>query len=986
MLRKILLSFTMVLLGYSFMFAQTGSVKGKVLDGSGEPLIGANVFIKGTTTGTITDIDGNYIVSSVPVGQQTIVASFIGYSNVELPATINEGQETVLDFTMQEDITALDELVVIGYGTVKKDDATGSVSTVSVDDFNQGNITSPQDLIVGKTAGVVITNNGGAPGSGSTIRIRGGSSLSASNDPLIIVDGVPISNENMGGSSNILSFINPNDIETFTVLKDASATAIYGSRASNGVIIITTKKGKTGKPLKVSYNGSMSVAQPISFVDVYTGDQFRQIAADNTDLFDENVYDLLGDANTDWQDEIFRSAFSHDHNISLTGSYNWLPYRVSVGFTDQKGILENTDMKRVTGAVSLDPSLLDDMLKVNVNAKIMNTNNNFGETGAIGSAVAMDPTQTVRNDTASQFDGYFQWPSFGANLGTANPVEQAMAADNKSNVFRFVGNVQLDYTMPFLPDLKANLNVAKDYTDGTGHNNRPLTSTTNVRSIDSRLTDYNNTYTNDLLDFYLSYNKDLGGIHNINAMGGYSWQHFQREGDNYARSYGDSIVQDSSYFITENYLVSFFGRANYSLMNKYLLTGTVRYDGSSRFAEGNQWGLFPSAAFAWKINKEAFLENVTVLSDLKLRLGWGITGQQAISDNNYPAQTLYVVARPGSYYPIDGEFLPTLRPNSYDPNIKWEETVTQNIGFDYGFLEDRITGTIDIYKRVTNDLINTVTVPSGSNFSNRVTTNIGSLENKGVEFAITGVAISKPDMSLDISYNFTYNKNEITKLLQSDDPSYLGNLHGNAFTGQNQVDRVGEAARSFFVNKQVYDQNGKPIEGLYEDLTGEGGIVANDNNDKYVFHNPAPDYTMGFSVRFAYKNFDISSSARANVGNYVFNMVAAGSSYDQMQQIGYWRNMPTYLDETNFRVRQFPSDYFVSNASFLKVDNISAGYNFDQLGDNLNLRVNFTIQNVLTITKYEGLDPEVNDGTNPGIDNNFYPRPRTYTLGLSLNF
>ncbi|MCU4165797.1 SusC/RagA family TonB-linked outer membrane protein [Carboxylicivirga caseinilyticus] len=955
--------------------AQEMTVTGVVTDASdGMPLPGVTVAVKGTTTGTITTPDGAYTLK-VSKGQ-TLVFSFIGYKNVE---TIIESQSQI-NIALEEDVIGMDEVVVIGYGTVKKDDATGSVVAISSKDFNKGNITSPQDLLVGKASGVSITSSGGAPGSGSTIRIRGGSSLNASNDPLIIIDGVPISNDNVSGSSNILSFINPNDIETFNVLKDASATAIYGSRASNGVIIITTKQGKKGQNLKFSYSGNVAVSTPINYIDVYSGDEFRQIAWDKRELFDEEVYNLLGSANTDWQKEIFRTAISTDHNVSASGAFKNLPYRVSIGYTDQQGILENTDMQRFTGSLNLNPSFFNNSLKLNANAKIMSTKHNFGDEGAIGSAINMDPTQSIKDGNADT-DGYFQWPTYGANLGTPNPVEQAMAVDNKSDILRFVGNVQFTYELPFLSGLKANLNLATDYADGTGHNNRPVTSPSTLTTpFTGKLNTYNSTVKNNLLDFYLGYNKILNENHRLDATAGYSWQHFEREGDSYTEGIADNVAPVTDSYITENYLVSFFGRANYTLKERYLLTGTVRYDGSSRFAN-NPWGLFPSAAFAWKIKEESFLQDVDFISDMKLRLGWGVTGQQDIG-SDYPAQALYREAREGAYYMINGQWLPTLRPDSYDPDIKWEETTTQNIALDFGFMNNRLRGSVDLYKRVTEDLLNEVTIPSGSNFSNTLLTNVGSLENRGVEVSLDWVAISTPDMSLNIGANFTYNKNEITKLLLTDDPDYIGILYGDAFTGQKQVTRVGDAAYSYFVNKQVYDTNGNPIEGMYVDISGNGGTVNGDNEDKYLYHNPAPDYLLGFSFRFNYKDFDLSASTRANIGNYVYNQVAAGASYDQMQQIGYWKNMPKYLSETQFVKRQFTSDYFVENASFFKVDNISAGYNFKALQDKLDLRLSFTVQNLLTITNYSGLDPEVNGG----IDNNFYPRPRTFTLGLNMNF
>ena len=965
----------------SAVFGQQITVTGTVTDAlEGITLPGVNVLVKGTTMGTTTSADGEYSIQVAP--DAVLVFSYIGYLEQEIPVN----NRNTIDVALEVDVLEIAEVVTIGYGTAKKDDLTGSVAAVSAKDFNRGTITSPQELLVGKTAGVVVTTSGGAPGSGSTIRIRGGSSLNASNDPLIIIDGVPIDNNNVSGSSNFLDFVNPNDIETFTVLKDASSTAIYGSRASNGVIIIETKKATEGSPLTVRYDGRTSIASAISYTDVFSGDQIRQIAYDKADLYGPETFRLLGSENTNWQDEIFRTAVSHDHSLSVSGAYKTLPYRFSAGYTDENGILKNTDMQRVTAALSLDPTFLDGSLKANLKLKGMSTRNNFGDAGAIGSAVNMDPTQPVIDPTPST-DYYYQWGSYGANLGTPNPVEQAMAVDNRSTVNRIMGNLILNYDAPFLPGLVANLNVATDYSHGEGHNNRPVTSPSVLTSpLNGRLSNYSSTNQNSLLDFYMNYVKEIPEAEsNFDATAGYSWQHFQREGDNYTRGIVDENnpyqVTDSSAYITENYLVSFFGRANYSFKSRYLLTATVRFDGSSRFAEGNKWGVFPSAAFAWKINEEPFLNNVTEISDLKLRLGWGITGQQDIG-NDYPAQATYVLSSPGSYYPIGGEYMPTLRPNAYDPDIKWEETTTYNAGIDVGLFNNRFTGTVDVYHRVTNDLLNTVVVPSGSNFSNTLLTNVGSLQNRGLEVSLNAAVLSKKDLNLTVGANFTYNVNEITKLLITEDPDYIGILYGDAFTGQKQVTRVGHPAYSFFLNKQIYDSDGNPIEGLYEDLSGEGGVVNGDNDDKYIYHNPVADYLMGLTVRFNYKNFDALASARASIGNYVYNQVAAGASYDQMYQIGYWKNFPTSLAETGFVKRQFTSDYFVENASFMKLDNVSVGYTFDNVIDDIDARISITSENLITITNYSGLDPEVPGG----IDNNFYPRPRTFMLGISLTY
>jgi TonB-linked SusC/RagA family outer membrane protein len=985
MKKRIFTLLSLILLGFlvtGALYAQGSRITGKITDAAdGSALIGVTIQVKGTTIGELSDANGNYSIAADQ--NATLIFSYIGY----LPQDIPVNGRSTINVSMTLSLEKLGDVVVIGYGTVKKSDATGSIIAVSSKDFNKGAITTAQGLLIGKTPGVVITNSGGAPGAGATIRVRGGSSLNASNDPLIIIDGVPIDNANVAGSSNFLSFMNPNDIETFTVLKDASATAIYGSRASNGVILITTKKGTAGSKMSITYDGNTSVSTAVKYTDVYTGDELRQIALNHQTLFGVQNLSLLGPYNTNWQKEIFRTAISHDHNLSVTGSYKTLPYRASVGYTDQNGILKNTDMKRLTGSISLDPSFFKDNLKISLNAKAMTTNNNFGDAGALGSAINMDPTQPVKDgNTAS--DGYFQWSNYGANLGTPNPVEQLLAIDNKAVVNRIIGNIQFNLKIPYIPGLKANLNLATDYTKSTGHNNRPTTSPgTLTGTYWGRLSDYNAKNTNDLLDFYLNYTKDLSSISSkIDMTAGYSWQHFKKEGGHYNRGNYDAThpyqKPDSiPYTITENYLVSFFGRLNYTLLDRYLLTVTVRDDGSSRFAKGNQWGLFPSAALAWKLKNESFLQNVNILSDLKLRIGWGLTGQQDIG-GDYPAQARYVIASTGSYYMIGGEYLPTLRPNTYDPTIKWEETDTKNLGLDFGFLKDRITGSVDIYKRVTTNLLNTVTIPSGSNFSNTLLTNVGSLENKGLEASLNLTPILTEEMSLTFGFNLTYNANKILKLLISDDPKFIGVLYGDAFTGQKQVTRVGYPAYSYFVNKQVYDQSGFPIEGLYVDLSGQGGTVNGNNSDKYIYHNPAPDYLIGMSARFSWKNLDVSASARGSIGNYAYNQNASGASYDQMYQIGYFKNFPTFLSDTRFVKRQYTSDYFVNNASFLKLDNLSAGYRFENIYQKLSARISLTAQNLVTVTKYKGIDPEVPGG----IDNNFYPRPRTFMLGISLTY
>ena len=993
---NVLILLLSLLLG-NFAMAQQSVLSGKVSDSSsGESLPGVSIVVKGTTNGTISNVDGGFTLS---VNQGDVIQfSFVGFKTQEL---VFAGQKNV-SIKLSIDNEELDEVVIIGYGQVKKSDATGAVSTVSSKDFNKGGITSPQDLILGKSAGTVITSSGGEPGSGSTIRIRGGSSMSASNDPLIIIDGFPVSNSGISGLANPLSTINPNDIETFTVLKDASATAIYGSRASNGVILITTKKGVVGKPMKVEYNATLSVNTIPSYMDVMSGDEFRSMAYD---LASQGAVGLsmtslnrLGTQNTNWQKEIYQNAFAHDHNVNISGGYKSMPYRVSIGYTSQDGILKTTNMERSTMAIGIDPKFLDNSLKVSINLKGSYTKQNFGDSGAVGSAVSYDPTQPVRNGN-TKFGGYTTWtnlsdlladgtmdPDGSPNpIGVSNPVAMLEQTDNRSTVQRSIGNIQFDYKLPFLSGLRANLNAGYDYFTTTGHNNATNEAAFTFRSGIGRLNDYEQTGKTELLDFYLNYVKEIKSIDSkIDATAGYSWQHFYKDGSSFVRNGDGTQVSDDSEFINENYLVSFFGRVNYTLKDRYLLTFTLRDDGSSRFSEENRWGLFPAAALAWKINDEAFLKNIPAISDLKLRLGWGVTGQQDIGDD-FPYLPVYRESTATAQYQFGNTFYNTLRPNPYDANIKWEETTTYNIGLDFGFLKNRISGTLDVYKRETKDMLNFIPIAAGSNFSNFLTTNVGNMENKGVELGLSGSVISTKDLSWNIGFNAAYNENKITKLTKTDDPNYTGvdtGLIGGGVGNFIQNQRVGFPANSFFVFQQVYAEDGMPIEGMYVDRTGSGGTVTSNNLNKYHYKKPAADVTLGINSRLAYKQFDFSFSGRASFGNYVYNNVASGSLYSTVyNQSGFYNNITTQVNNAKFTNTQYFSDLYIENASFFKMDNMSFGYNIEEMAK-ANLRLSFTVQNVFTITKYSGLDPEVNGG----IDNNFYPRPRVFVLGVNLTF
>ena len=968
-------------------FAQQIAVKGHVKDTTGEPVIGANVLVKGTTNGTITDFDGNFMLN---VPKDAILSvSFVGYKSAEVKAA-----STVM-VTLEDDSQVLDAVVVIGYGSVKKNDMTGSVTAIKPDKLNKGLITNAQDMMTGKIAGVSVISKGGAPGEGATIRIRGGSSLTAENDPLIVIDGLAMDNKGVKGLANPLSMVNPNDIESFTVLKDASATAIYGSRASNGVIIITTKKGQAGARPTISYDGNVSVSTVKSTVDVMDGDQFRSFIKDIWGE-DSEAYSKLGNANTDWQKEIFRPAVSTDHNLTISGGLKNMPYRVSFGYTNQNGIVKTSKFERYTASVSLAPSFFEDHLKINANLKGMIAKNRYADGGAVGSAVSFDPTQSVRSDDPYHqyyFDGYFQWNTDASSLnddtwkrtfnGNApgNPVALLEEKDDRAISKSLIGNLELDYKFHFLPDLHAHVNGGMDLSTGKQYTDvSPYSSTNNYYG--SYGWEQKDKY-NLSLNAYLQYSKDFTDKHRFDVMAGYEWQHFHDTSDqeywglyplsnNVVENRGQRYNNTSSGSATESYLVSFFGRVNYTLLDRYLFTATVRQDGSSRFHKNNRWGLFPSFALGWKLKEEAFLKDVDVLSDLKLRLGYGITGQQNINSGDYPYLAVYETNKDGAYYPILGEGT-TYRPNAYNPDLKWEKTTTYNVGLDFGFLNNRINGAVDYYYRKTTDLLNSVFVSAGTNFKNKVLSNVGSLENSGIEFSINSKPVVTTDWTWDLGFNITYNKNEITKLTTGDSENYYVAAGDNIGGGRDMkamAHAVGHPASSFYVYQQVYDENGKPIENEFVDRNGDGTI----NGDDRYFYN---------------KSWDFSFSLRASLNNYVYNSVEAGGSDcnpTSVYSFGALNNRPLMgvaNNIQNLKDNTLLSDYFVQNASFMKCDNITLGYSFKKLfGAPIGGRVYAAVQNVFTITKYKGLDPEVEKG----LDNNIYPRPLTTLIGLSLNF
>ena len=949
------------------------TITGTVTDEStGETLIGVNILVVGTSSGTITDFDGNYSLT-LPEGATKLQFSYTGYRS----QTITVDGRTNINVALGAG-ELLEEVVVIGYGTVKREDATGSVQTVSTESFNKGAITSPQELLAGKVAGVAITTDG-TPGGGATIRIRGGSSLSASNDPLIVIDGVPIANDNTAGQRNILSLINPNDIETFTVLKDASATAIYGSRASNGVIIITTKKGSLGSGLRVNYSGSVAFNSVAQTMDVLGADEFRDLIAKQY----PNNTNLLGSENTDWQSEIYQTGIMHDHNVNVSGGFGNIPYRVSLGYTDQNGLLKTDEFNRMTYGLNLTPGFFDNRLQIKAGIKGMRNKNHFADRGAIGTAVGFDPTQAVRTNE-SDYGGFFTWTQANGEpitIAPANPLALLELRDDDATVNRYIANFSADYRFGFLPELRANLNLAYDKAKGEGTVVVPdfASFAFNPTGNGGLNNSYTQDDTNELLDFYLDYAKDFGSTR-LSLMAGYSWQHFKRE--NFNRTDDENGVKENEN-AEEYYLVSLFGRLNYSLFDKVLLTFTLRQDGSSRFAEDNRYGLFPAAAVAWKVIGSD--NPAGALNNLKLRLGYGVTGQQAVG-GFYPSQATYLASLSTAQYQFGNQFYTTLRPEGYNADLKWEETTTYNVALDFGFFDDRLSGSVEVYQRLTEDLLNFIPIPAGTNLSNFINANVGDLENRGIEFSLNAIPWQTNKGEWSVGFNVTRNKNEITRLTATEDPAYQGVATGgiSGGVGNNiQIHSVGYPANSFYVYEQVYDEDGVPIEDLYVDRNLDGIINA---EDLYRKEDPAPDVFLGITSNLNLGNFDFSFAGRANFGNYVYNNnLSTMADYSRLyNSTNYLSNAHSDITAIDFNNPRYFSDFYIQDGSFFRMDHITAGYRIDNpfgADKGRSLRIYGTMQNPFVITEYEGLDPEVFGG----IDNNIYPRSRTLLFGVNLN-
>ena len=980
--KRSLLLVALFVIGCLQLMAQTRTIKGEVTDAqNGEALIGATVMVEGEKGGTVTDFDGNFSLQ-VSSSAKKIKVSYIGYIDKVLSISDN------MKVKLESDSKALADVVVIGYGTARKSDLTGSVATVKSKDFNKGLVSSPEQLINGKVSGVQIMSNSGSASAGSTIRVRGGASLNASNDPLIVLDGVPLEQGGISGnSSNFLSMINPSDIESMTVLKDASSTAIYGSRASNGVIIITTKKGQQGA-VKVNFNTTNSLQTRAQMVDMLSRDEFVNVI---NQFGTDNQKSLLGTANTDWNDEAYRTAFGTDNNLSVSGSIDkWLPFRVSVGYYNQSGLVRKDNVERWTGNVVLTPSFFQDHLKLTINAKGTLNNNSFNNGGAVWAAATFNPTIPVYsgNDKYGGYNEALDADGYPVNAGVRNPRGLVDLYDSKSKVSRFIGSMDVDYKVHFLPDLKLHATVGADYAKGDGTVYVPAYAAQSYNKDESLGgSDYKygpQKNENRLLTLYANYAKYFEDIKsNVDLTAGYDYQYWKSTTPLYytksAAGTNLSTVKASDY---RHVMLSYYGRINYSFDGKYLLTATVRRDASSRFSKDTRWGTFPSVALGWTLTEEPWLKNQKVLSNLKLRASYGVTGQQE-GIGNYNYLPVYTYSVTGAEAFINGQYINTYRPEAYVSDLKWETTTSWNFGLDFGFLDGRIGGAIDFYTRKTKDLLASVPTAAGTNFSKTILTNVGNVDSKGIEVSLNATPIQTKDWEWNLSYNFTWQNMKVKNLSLIKGGSQTNVKVGPSIDAyQFQVLSEGYEPYMFYVYHQLYDsKTGKPIEGAYADLNNDGEI---NESDLYRYHSPAPKYIMGLSTSLRYKQLTLGMSFRANIDNYVYN--GMGMSTGAFETVSYnnsqLNNLNTSFLKTGFKTRQYLSDYYVENASFLKLDNLSLSYNVGKINKWASLTVSAMVQNVFTITGYSGTDPEVPNG----MDNSFYPRPRTYSVSLGLQF
>lgn len=1012
-IRNILVSLMLICMGDTFLFAQGGySVGATVMDQYG-PVIGATVVEQGTSNGTSTGIDGGFSLT-VSSPDSPVQISCIGYVSQifqasQMPSTV----------TLKEDSEYLDEVVVIGYGTVKKDDMTGSIAAIKAEDLNRGAVVNTQDMLKGKVAGVLVTPGDGGPGSGSRIRIRGSASLNASNDPLIVIDGVPIAQGAGGAMSNPLDLLNPNDIESFSVLKDASAAAIYGSRASNGVILITTKKGRGGAP-KISYNGSASVQHIARRVPVMSAseltDFYSQVYPSGTATGDK-ISQLTGDSQTDWQDLVFRTAFATEHSLSVYGDVKGgrMPYRASIGYLGQQGTLRGASYDRGTADLSLTPDFLDKHLSFDINLKGVYSYQDYADGSTVGKAAFFNPTVDPywRNADGgidyTTTNGYWNYGNGRGEDFTPNvlvgPSPLSMLYDGISSAHsgRFIGRVAVDYKVHGFEALRFNVSSGLDLTVTNSYNGvRPgsfqaYADTGNLR-IGQHTRGYNLSRSQ-LFEAYANYN-DTWGIHNLDLLAGYSWQNnywanrdvtYYNVTDEIKLNPGETAESRYLWYRNENYLLSFYGRINYSIDSRYVFTFTARGDGSSKFARDHRWGFFPSGAFAWNIAQEPFAKQFKELSTMKLRLSVGMTGQQdGIGDYVHLAR--YTMSNNPSYrYNMgSGGFMNMLTPQAYDPMIKWETTTTYNLGLDFGFFKDRLTGSVDAYIRDTKDLLNSVQIPMGSNFGNRLMTNVGSIRNKGIEVALSGVPVQTGDWSIQAGINATFQNTVFTRLNVTEDDNYYietGTL-SKGTGGYLSRQMVGYAPYTYYLYRQKYDSSGKPVQNEFVDRDGDGVIT---EGDRYMTgKSPAPSFYFGVNLKVTYRNWDFGLNGHGAAGNWIFNDFASANSTASLDlNSGSLPNQAELVRKTGFTApnsaQQWYSDYFLEHAYFFRMDDMNLGYTFRRLGRwETDIRLALGVQNVFLLTRYTGMDPEVISEN--GIDNTIWPRPRTYSLRLNVNF
>jgi len=993
--------------------AQTG-IRGTITDAAGVPLYNASVLVEGQGKGAVSNEKGFYEITGLKAGTYNVIYEFMGFNPQADQVTVVANQMATNDFQFASRTQDVGDVVVIGYGTQRTKDLTGSATIINEKNFVQGSLASPEQLVMGKVAGLKVTSNDGAPGSGSTLRLRGGTSINASNDPLIVVDGVPLDNGGIAGAANPLSLINPNDIASFVVLKDASATAIYGSRAANGVILITTKRGSASNDVKVVLDSKTSVSTIAKYFDVLSADSLRNLVNASGTTAQKA---LLGDSSTDWQKQVFRSAVVTDNNVSITGGIKNFPYRLSIGNRMDNGILKRDQFARTTVSLNMNPSLLDKTLQIEANMKYIQTASFFANRGALGAAF-FDPTQPIYSGSEA-YGGYFEWIDNNKpnTLSARNPLGLIEQSTDQSKVNRAIANAKISYHLPSLPSLKATINVGGDFSEGTGFNITPASSASGFYT-QGRYTNYRTTKTNKLFESYLSYNSGAKWAkQTLEMVAGYSYQDWDTYSPNnptFNEAQDSVIAPEAAFpFYTRNVLMSYYGRAIYNYAGKYVVNVSVRRDGSSRFSPETRWGVFPAASAAWLISEEDFLKNSKVINMLKLRAGWGITGQQdGIGDYAYIGN--YFQGATTAQYAFGGQYYQVLRPAGFDAGLKWETTTSYNLGLDFGIKSDRFSGSIDVYQKDTRDLLATVPVPAGTNFTNEILTNVGAMQNRGVEVSINTGLIAKKDMRLDWTINGTYNVNTVVKLSQVVDTTSPGVLVGGIGGGIGntiQAHQVGYPTYTFFVLEQQYDSQGDVIEvgSLAEiDMNGDGQVTAADKwkdtnafvdqngdgiinvKDRYYAGQAAPKMFFGTALNFQYKKWYAGFSARAELGATIYNNIHSNSAVFQTIDgtKKYLNNISSlyYQDEVQrVTASQLMSNHYLEKANFLRVDFINVGYNFGKLGfakEKVGLNASFVVQNAFVVTKYSGQDPEIGGG----IDNNFYPRPRVYSVNLTFDF